>query len=81
LPKRGYRDQCSQEVWDKLEATDDWESMQKEHYPHELMEKIEMIFVGFANCKQEVFNLVQSPKTLFLCIQMDSDTVKKYGKN
>ncbi len=59
--KKGYAmvyDQCSQEVKDKLEGTDDWESTQKNQSLHDLVNKIERICVGFDNYKQEVFNLV-----------------------
>jgi hypothetical protein len=56
--KKGYAtvyDQCLQEVRDKLEGTDDWESIQKDQSLHELINKIERICVGFDDHKQEVF--------------------------
>ncbi len=59
-------DQCLQEVRDKLKATDDWERTQKEQLLHELIQKIEQVCVGFDDHKQEVFNLVQVPRMLFL---------------
>ena len=37
--------------------------------------------MGFVNHKQEVFNLVQSLKTLFLYTQSDKETVEEYGRN
>jgi len=82
--KKGYAtvdDQCSQEVKDKLEGTDDWESTQKDQSLHELINKIEIICVGFDDHKQEVFNLVQALKTLFLYSQTDKETVEQYGRN
>jgi hypothetical protein len=82
--KKGYAtvyDQCSQEVRDKLEATDDWERTQRNQSLHELIQKIEHICVGFNDHKQEVFNLVQALKTLFLFTQGEKDTVDKYGRN
>jgi hypothetical protein len=45
--KKGYAtvyDQCSQEVRDKLELTDNWEKMQKEQSLHELIQKIECLY-------------------------------------
>ena len=54
--KKGFAtvyDQCSKEVRDL----------------HELILKIERIYVGFDNHKQEVYNLVQAMKTLFLYTQ------------
>ena len=42
--KKGYAtvcDQCSQEVQDKLEASDDWDCIQQEQLLHELITKIE----------------------------------------
>jgi len=82
--KKGYAtiyDQCSQEVRDKLEATNDWDKTQRDQSLHELIQKIERICVGFDDHKQEVFNLVQALKTLFLFTQAEKDTVDKYGRN
>ncbi len=45
----------------------------------ELIMKIKRICVGFDNHKQEVFNLVQALKTLFLYMQTDRETVEEYG--
>jgi hypothetical protein len=53
----------------KLELMDDWERMQKEQSLRELIQKIEWVCVGFDNHKQEVYNLVQALKTLFLYTQ------------
>jgi hypothetical protein len=67
--KKGYAtvyDQCSQEVTDKLESTYDWDKTQKEQSLEELIRKIERICIGFDDHKQEVFNLVQAVKTLYL---------------
>ncbi len=82
--KKGYAtvyDQCSQEVRDKLKATDDWERTQRNQSLHELIQKIEPICVGFVNHKQEVFNLVQALKMLFLFTQGEKDTVDEYRHN
>ncbi len=48
--KKGYAtvyNQCSQEVKDKLEATDNWEVTQRDQSLHKLIGKIERICVGF----------------------------------
>ncbi len=37
--------------------------------------------MGFDDHKQEVFNLVQVLKTLFLYSQKDKETVEQYGQN
>jgi hypothetical protein len=82
--KKGYAtvyDQCSQEVRDKLEVTEDWERTQRNQSLHKLIQKIEHICVGFDDHKQEVFNLVQALKMLFLFMQGEKDTVDKYGRN
>jgi hypothetical protein len=82
--KKGYAtvwDQCSQEVRDKLEASDDWERTQREQSLHDLIGKIERICVGFDDHKQEIFNLVQALKTLFLYTQTDKETVEEYSRN
>ncbi len=74
-------DQCSQEVQDKLESSDNWERMQKEQSLHELIQKIEWVCVGFDNNKQEVFNLVQALMMLFLYTQGKKDTVEEFRRN
>jgi hypothetical protein len=82
--KKGYTtiyDQCSQEVRDKLEATDDWDKTQRDQSLHELIQKIKHICVGFDDNKQEVFNLVQALKMLFLFTQGEKEIVDKYGRN
>ncbi len=50
--------QCSQEVKEKLESSKEWEKTQKEQRLHELIQKIELICIGFDDHKQDVFNLV-----------------------
>ncbi len=82
--KKGYAtvyDQCSQEVKDKLEATYNWERIQQNQSLHKLIQKVEQICVGFDDHKQEVFNLVQALKPLFLYTQGEKDGVDQYGCN
>ena len=82
--KKGFAtvwDQCSQEVRDKLEASNDWERTQREQSLHDLIGKIKGICVGFDDHKQEIFNLVQVLKTLFLYTQTDKETVEEYSRN
>ena len=83
--KKGYAtvwDQCSLEVRDKLEASNDWEHTQeRQHSLHELISKIQGICVGFDDHKQEIFNLVQALKTLFLYTQTNKETVEEYTRN
>ena len=82
--KKGYAtvwDQCSLEVRNKLEASDDWERTQREQSLHKLISKIERICVGFDDHKQEIFNLVQALKMLFLYTQTDKETVEEYTRN
>ena len=82
--KKGYTmvySQCSKEVRAKLKASDDWDKIQKAQSHHELIAKVEKICVGFNNHKQEVFNLVQLLKTLFLYTQSKKDTMEDYGRN
>jgi hypothetical protein len=71
--KKGYTtmyNQCSEAVKEKLQAMEDWDKMQREHFLHDLICKIERICVGFNYHKQEVFKLVQALKTLFLYMQL-----------
>jgi hypothetical protein len=65
-------------VRDKLENLDDWEAMQRQQSLHVLIQKIECICIGFDDHKQEVFNLVQSLKTLFLFTQGKNERVEEY---
>ena len=43
--------------------------------------KIERICVGFGDYKQEVYNLVQATKTLFLYTQTERESVEDYSRN
>ena len=82
--KKGYATvygQCSQEVRNKLKSMENWEATQKEQSLHELISKVERICVSFNDHKQEVFNLVQALKTLFLYMQRLKETVEEYGRN
>jgi hypothetical protein len=82
--KKGYATvygQCLQQVRDKLKSTENWEVTQKEQSLHDLILKVEKICVGFDNHKQEVFNLVQALRALFLYTQNEKDTVEEYGRN
>ncbi len=51
-------DQCSQEVQDKLKATNIWYPIERDPSLHDLIKKIERICMGFDDHKQEIFNLV-----------------------
>ena len=48
---------------------------------HQLILKIERICVGFDDHKQEVYNLVQAMKTLFLYTQTEKESVEDYSRN
>ncbi len=74
-------DQCSQQVQDKLKATKDWETVEKEQSLHELIRRIERICVGFDDRRQLMYNLVQSLKTLFLYTQLEKDSIDNYARN
>jgi hypothetical protein len=71
-------DQCLQQVCNKLEASNDWESVQFKQLLHKLITKIGRICVGFDDCKQEIINLVHMLKMLFLYTQTDEETVEEY---
>jgi hypothetical protein len=82
--KKGYAtiwDQCSQEVRNKLEASNNWHQIQWEQSLHNLIVKIERICIGFDNYKQEMFNLVQALKTLFLHMQGGRESMEEYSRN
>ncbi len=68
-------DQCSREVKEKLENTQDWETIQKEQCRHVLIQKIKQIYVGFDDHKQDVYNLVQALKGLILYSQLVKELV------
>ena len=48
---------------------------------HELISKIKCICVRFDDHKQDIFNLVQALRTLFLYTQTDKETVEEYTQN
>jgi hypothetical protein len=48
---------------------------------YSLIQKIECICVGFDNHKQDVFNLVQALKALFLYTQLEKESVEEYRRN
>jgi hypothetical protein len=73
--------QCSREVKEKLENTKNWEAIQREQCLHSLIQKIKRICVGFNNHKQDVFNLVQVLKVLFLYTQLEKESVEEYRRN
>jgi hypothetical protein len=73
--------QCLQEVHNKLKASKDWETIQQEQSLHDLISQVEKICVGFDNHKQDVYNLVQALKTLFLYTQSKKESIKEYGRN
>jgi hypothetical protein len=68
--------QCLQDVKEKLESTEDWEATLKNQSLHNLIQKIERICMGFYDHKQEVFNLVQALRALFLYTQSKKETVE-----
>jgi hypothetical protein len=74
-------EQCSKEVKEKLENTKNWEEIKREQCLHSLIQKIKCICVGFNNHKQDVFNLVQALKVLFLYTQSEKEPVEEYGRN
>ncbi len=82
--KKGYTmiwDQCSQEVRVKLETSNKWDRIQREQSLHNLIAKIERICVGFNDHEQEVFNLMQALKTLFLHTRGERESVEEYSRN
>jgi hypothetical protein len=82
--KKGYAtiwDQCSQEVRNKLEVSNNWDHIQWEQSLHDLIVKIGRICIGFNDHKQEVFNLLQALKTLFLHSQGERESMDEYSSN
>jgi hypothetical protein len=74
--------QCSDEVKEKLEVSSNWQRIQDKQSLHELIQKIERVCIWFNDHKQELYNLVQSLKMLFLYTQNEKHTtVKEYGRN
>jgi hypothetical protein len=82
--KKGYAtvwDQCSQKVQDKLAASNDWERTQREQLLFDLIVKIERICVRFDDHKQEIFNLAQALRALFLYTHTEKESVDKFARN
>ena len=74
-------DQCSLEVTDKLETSNDWDKTQRDQLLHGLITKIKRICIRFDIHKQEVFNLVQALKTLFLYTETNKESFDEYACN
>ena len=66
---------------DKLEASNGWDKTQRDQSLHDLITKIKRICIGFDDNKQEVFNLVQALKTLFLYTQTNKESIDEYAGN
>ncbi len=84
LLKKGFAtvyEQYLREVKEKLKNAKNWEAIQREKCLHPLIQKIKRICVGFDDHKQDVFNLVQALKALFLYMQSEEDLVEEYGRN
>ncbi len=65
----------------QTQSKQDWECVQHNQSLHKLITKIERICVGLDDHKQQIFNLVQALKTLFLYTQMDKEMVEDYSQN
>jgi hypothetical protein len=74
------RDQCSQEVRNKLETSNNWGCIQWEQLLHDLITKIERIYMEFDDHKQKIFNLVQALKTLYSCTHREKRRVWRNTK-
>jgi hypothetical protein len=82
--KRGFAtvyDQYSKDVQEKLKSTENWETTVRTQSLHKLIQTIERICVQFDDHNQEVFNLVQVLKALFLYTQGEREIVEEYGRN
>ena len=73
--------QCSEGVRDKLKVSKNWLTIKQQQLLHNLVTQVEKICVGFDDHKQDVFNLVQALKTLFLYAQGEKESVEEYGRN
>jgi hypothetical protein len=82
VPEEGVRHHIqSMLAGSQGQAGGDQRLTQRDQSLHKLISKIERICVGFDYHKQEVFNLVQALKTLFLYSQSDKETVEEYSRN
>jgi hypothetical protein len=82
--KKGFApmyEQCLQDIKEKLKLTEDWEVALKNQSLHDLIQNLKHICIGFDDHKQEVFNLVQALRALFLYTQSKKETVEEYGHN
>ncbi len=66
---------------DKLEAGDEWDRVQREQSLYDLISKKRGSVLDLTITKQEVFNLVQALKTLFLYTQTEKECVDEYARN
>ena len=66
---------------DKLEVGDEWDRVQREQSLYDLISKMRGSVLDLTITKQEVFNLVQALKTLFLYTQTEKECVYEYTCN
>ena len=79
--KRGFAvvyDQCSEAVKSRLETTDDWTNIECDQSLHELINAMQKICVGHDDTNQDMYNVVQACKNMFL-FKQDDGTSKATG--
>ena len=67
--KKGFAivyDQCSEAVKSRLETTENWETIEDDQSLHLLIKAIQKICVGHDDTNQDMYNVVQACKNMFL---------------
>jgi len=79
--KRGFAvvyDQCSEAVKSRLETTEKWTTIECDQSLHELINAIQKICVGHYDTNQDMYNVVQACKNMFLFKQDDGVSAEDY---
>ena len=73
--------QCSEAVKSRLEASANWDQIDCNQSLHDLTNAIQKICVGHEDTNQDMYNVVQACKNMFLFRQEDGTSTKDYLRN
>jgi len=79
--KKGFAilyDQCSDAVKTRLETVDGWDRIDCDQSVYDLVKAIQKICVGHDDTNQDMYNVVQACKNMFLFRQSDEALTKDY---
>ena len=82
--KKGFAivyDQCSEAVKSQLKTTENWETIEDDQSLHLLIKVIQKICMGHDDTNQDMYNVVQACKNMFLFQQNDETSTEDYVRD